>query len=71
MAEMYGKAGERLFRDTRCRASSMRRPGGHAIVGAGLPVAVGLAIADALTRRARVTACFGDGAVAEGGLTSR
>lgn len=35
--------------------------GGNAIVGAGLPLAVGLALAE------RVTACFfGDGAVAEG-----
>ena len=41
--------------------------GGNAIVGGGLPVAVGLALADALLRRPRVTACFfGDGAVAEG-----
>jgi TPP-dependent pyruvate/acetoin dehydrogenase alpha subunit len=41
--------------------------GGHAIVGGGLPVAVGLALADALRGRLAVTACFfGDGAVAEG-----
>jgi TPP-dependent pyruvate/acetoin dehydrogenase alpha subunit len=41
--------------------------GGLAIVGGGLPVAVGLALADKLQGRARVTACFfGDGAVAEG-----
>jgi TPP-dependent pyruvate/acetoin dehydrogenase alpha subunit len=41
--------------------------GGHAIVGGGLPIAVGLALADTLQGRARVTACFlGDGAVAEG-----
>jgi pyruvate dehydrogenase E1 component alpha subunit len=41
--------------------------GGNAIVGGGLPVAVGLALADALLRRPRVTVCiFGDGAVAEG-----
>jgi TPP-dependent pyruvate/acetoin dehydrogenase alpha subunit len=67
---MYGKA-------TGCcrgRGGSMhvfdagrRFYGGHAIVGAGLPVAVGLALADALAKRARVTACFfGDGAVDEG-----
>jgi pyruvate dehydrogenase E1 component alpha subunit len=70
MAEMYGKANGCC----RGRGGSMhvfdagrRFYGGHAIVGAGLPVAVGLALADALTRRARVTACFfGDGAVAEG-----
>lgn len=41
--------------------------GGNAIVGGGLPVAVGLALADKLAGRARVTACFfGEGAVAEG-----
>jgi TPP-dependent pyruvate/acetoin dehydrogenase alpha subunit len=41
--------------------------GGHAIVGGGLPVAVGLALADALRGRPGVTVCFfGDGAVAEG-----
>src|SRR3989304_3505781 len=41
--------------------------GGHAIVGGGLPVAVGLALADRMQGRPRVTACFfGDGAVAEG-----
>jgi pyruvate dehydrogenase E1 component alpha subunit len=41
--------------------------GGNAIVGGGLPVAVGLALADQLAGRQRVTACFfGEGAVAEG-----
>lgn len=41
--------------------------GGNAIVGGGLPVAVGLALADKLAGRSRVTACFfGEGAVAEG-----
>ena len=41
--------------------------GGNAIVGGGLPIAVGLALADKMQRRPRVTACFfGDGAVAEG-----
>jgi TPP-dependent pyruvate/acetoin dehydrogenase alpha subunit len=41
--------------------------GGNAIVGGGLPIAVGLALADAYLHRPRVTACFfGDGAVAEG-----
>jgi pyruvate dehydrogenase E1 component alpha subunit len=70
MAEMYGKregcsrgrggsmhlfdAGARLF-------------GGNAIVGGGLPVAVGLALADQMQNVARVTACFfGEGAMAEG-----
>jgi pyruvate dehydrogenase E1 component alpha subunit/2-oxoisovalerate dehydrogenase E1 component len=41
--------------------------GGYAIVGGGLPIAVGLALADKMQKRQRVTACFfGDGAVAEG-----
>lgn len=41
--------------------------GGNAIVGGGIPLAVGLALADHLQGRRRVTACFfGDGAVAEG-----
>ncbi len=41
--------------------------GGNAIVGGGLPVAVGLALADKLSGRDRVTACFfGEGAIAEG-----
>jgi TPP-dependent pyruvate/acetoin dehydrogenase alpha subunit len=41
--------------------------GGNAIVGGGLPLAVGLALADKMQRRERVTACFfGEGAVAEG-----
>lgn len=70
MAEMYGK------RDgcARGRGGSMhlfdrarRLFGGNAIVAGGLPVAVGLALADALQAIKRVTACFfGDGAVAEG-----
>jgi pyruvate dehydrogenase E1 component alpha subunit len=70
MAEMYGKANG----CSRGRGGSMhffdvtrRFYGGHAIVGGGLPIAVGLALADALQRYRRVTACFfGDGAVAEG-----
>jgi pyruvate dehydrogenase E1 component alpha subunit len=41
--------------------------GGNAIVGGGLPIAVGLALADRLSGRSRVTACFfGEGAMAEG-----
>ena len=41
--------------------------GGNAIVAAGLPVAAGYALADAMRGEHRVTACvFGDGAVAEG-----
>jgi pyruvate dehydrogenase E1 component alpha subunit len=70
MAEMYGKANG----CSRGRGGSMhlfdvsrRFHGGHAIVGGGLPIAVGLGLADAMQQRAAVTACFfGDGAVAEG-----
>ncbi len=70
MAEMYGKANG----CSRGRGGSMhlfdvarRFWGGHAIVGGNLPVAVGLALADALRKRPAITACFfGDGAVAEG-----
>ena len=71
MAEMYGKEQG----CSRGRGGSMhvfdaasRFYGGNAIVGGGLPLAAGLALADAyLDRRDRVTACFfGDGAVAEG-----
>jgi pyruvate dehydrogenase E1 component alpha subunit len=70
MAEMYGK------QEGCCRGrggsmhlfdSATRFYGGNAIVGGGLPIAVGLALADQLQRRERVTACFfGEGAVAEG-----
>jgi pyruvate dehydrogenase E1 component alpha subunit/2-oxoisovalerate dehydrogenase E1 component len=70
MAEMYGKANGCC----RGRGGSMhlfdvtrRFYGGNAIVGGGLPLAVGLALADKLQGRPRATACiFGDGAVAEG-----
>ena len=70
MSEMFGKAtgcsrgrgGSMHFFDV-----SRRFYGGNAIVGGGLPIAVGLALADRLQGRSRVTACFfGDGAVAEG-----
>jgi pyruvate dehydrogenase E1 component subunit alpha len=41
--------------------------GGNAIVAAGLPLAVGLALADRMQKRPRVTVCFfGEGAMAEG-----
>jgi TPP-dependent pyruvate/acetoin dehydrogenase alpha subunit len=41
--------------------------GGNAIVGGGLPLAVGLALADKMQKKTRVTCCFfGEGAVAEG-----
>ena len=70
MAEMFGKA-------TGCargRGGSMhlfdasrRFYGGTAIVGAGLPLAAGLGLADTMLGRDAVTVCFfGDGAVAEG-----
>jgi pyruvate dehydrogenase E1 component alpha subunit len=70
MAEMFGRStgcsrgrgGSMHFFDV-----SRRFYGGYAIVGGGLPIAVGLALADKLQGRERVTACFfGDGAVAEG-----
>ncbi len=70
MAEMYGK----MEGCSRGRGGSMhlfdasrRFYGGNAIVGGGLPLAVGLALADRLRDRPRVTAVFfGEGAVAEG-----
>ncbi|WP_226363779.1 pyruvate dehydrogenase (acetyl-transferring) E1 component subunit alpha [Pseudonocardia abyssalis] len=69
-AEMFG-------RTTGCsggRGGSMhlfdaarRFYGGNAIVAGGIPLAVGLALADSYTARPQVTAClFGDGAFAEG-----
>ncbi|HXX74504.1 MAG TPA: pyruvate dehydrogenase (acetyl-transferring) E1 component subunit alpha [Nitrospiraceae bacterium] len=80
MAELYGKAtgcargrgGSMHFFD-----ASRRFYGGLAIVGGGLPIAVGLALAQKLAplspslhkwgNKGGVTACyFGDGAVAEG-----
>ena len=70
MAEMYGKANG----TSRGRGGSMhifdatrRFYGGYAIVGGGLPIAIGLALADRMQDRRRITACFfGEGAVAEG-----
>ena len=70
MAEMFGK-------QTGCshgRGGSMhlfdaatRFYGGNAIVGGGLPLATGLALADKLQQKHAVTACFfGEGAMAEG-----
>ena len=70
MAEMYGK----VEGCSRGRGGSMhlfdaatRFYGGNAIVGGGLPLAVGLALAAKIAGRQEVTACFfGEGAVAEG-----
>jgi pyruvate dehydrogenase E1 component alpha subunit len=70
MAEMFGKQQG----CSRGRGGSMhvfdaarRFYGGNAIVAGGLPVAVGLGLADKYLDRPQVTACFfGDGAVAEG-----
>jgi len=70
MAEMYGKAngcshgrgGSMHFFD-----AERRFYGGYAIVGGGMPIAVGLALADKMRGLRRVTACFfGEGAAAEG-----
>lgn len=70
MAEMYGKqegcshgrgGSMHLFDD------KTRFYGGNAIVGGGLPLAVGLALADKMQGKNQVTCCFfGEGAVAEG-----
>jgi pyruvate dehydrogenase E1 component alpha subunit len=70
LAEMFGK----LTGCSRGRGGSMhlfdkdlRFYGGNAIVGGGLPVAAGLALADRMRGDNRITACiFGDGALAEG-----
>jgi len=70
MAEMYGK----VVGCSRGRGGSMhifdratRFLGGNAIVGGGLPLAVGTAMADKQLRPGVVTACFfGEGAAGEG-----
>ena len=70
LAEMYGKTNG----CSRGRGGSMHFfdasrlfYGGYAIVAGGLPVALGLALADAMQGNPLVTACFfGDGAVVEG-----
>ena len=70
LAEMYGKQEG----CSRGRGGSMHLfdhatnfYGGNAIVGGGLPLSVGLALADHMRGDHIVTACFfGDGAVAEG-----
>lgn len=70
MAEMFGKStgssGGRGGSMHICDAEH-RFFGGFAIVGGGLPLAVGLALADKMQNRNRVTCCFfGEGAAAEG-----
>ena len=70
MAEMYGKQEG----CSRGRGGSMHLFdaatnffGGNAIVGGGLPLSIGLALADHMQGNDLVTVCFfGDGAVAEG-----
>lgn len=70
MAEMLGK----VEGCCRGRGGSMhlfsrahRFYGGNAIVGGGLPLAAGIALADRRFKRDAITACFfGEGAVAEG-----
>jgi pyruvate dehydrogenase E1 component alpha subunit len=70
MAEMFG----RLEGCSRGRGGSMhlfdastRFYGGNAIVGGGLPLAVGLALSSKMQRRDSIACCFfGEGAVAEG-----
>jgi pyruvate dehydrogenase E1 component alpha subunit len=70
MAEMLGK----LEGCCRGRGGSMhifdrskRFPGGNTIVGGGLPLSLGVALADKMAGRPAVTVCFfGDGAVDEG-----
>lgn len=70
MAEMFGK----VDGCSRGRGGSMhlfdrnqRFFGGNAIVGGGLPLTVGLALADKMQDIRRVNVCFfGEGAVAEG-----
>ncbi len=70
MAEMFGKQAG----CSRGRGGSMhlfhaptRFLGGNAIVAGGIPLAVGLALADKLAGRDRVSVCFfGEGAAAEG-----
>ncbi|MFN3657244.1 MAG: pyruvate dehydrogenase (acetyl-transferring) E1 component subunit alpha [Pseudolabrys sp.] len=70
LAEMYGKqegcsrgrGGSMHLFDAACNFY-----GGNAIVGGGLPLAIGLALADLMQRNDIVTACFfGEGAAAEG-----
>jgi pyruvate dehydrogenase E1 component alpha subunit len=70
MAEMYGKSsGCALGRGGSMHLFSAKERfyGGYAIVGGGLPLAAGLALADKMQGRSNVTVCFfGEGAAAEG-----
>ncbi len=70
MAELFGRSnGSSRGRGGSMHIFDVRRRfyGGNAIVAGGLPMAVGLALADRLQHRDAITAClFGDGAVAEG-----
>ena len=70
MAEMYGKSsGCALGRGGSMHLFSAKERfyGGYAIVGGGLPLAAGLALADKMQGRSNVTICFfGEGAAAEG-----
>lgn len=70
LAEMYGKAeGCAGGRGGSMHLFSREHNfyGGNAIVGGGLPLAAGLALADRMQGTGAVTACFfGEGAVAEG-----
>jgi pyruvate dehydrogenase E1 component alpha subunit len=70
MAEMYGKStGCALGRGGSMHLFSAKERfyGGYAIVGGGLPLAAGLALADKMQNRSNVTVCFfGEGAAAEG-----
>jgi pyruvate dehydrogenase E1 component alpha subunit len=70
MAEMYGKA-EGCSRghggSMHLFDAATRFYGGNAIVGGGLPLAVGLALAEKMDKRDGIAVCFfGEGAVAEG-----
>ncbi|WP_123024421.1 pyruvate dehydrogenase (acetyl-transferring) E1 component subunit alpha [Mycolicibacterium stellerae] len=70
MAEMFGKQeGCSRGRGGSMHLFDARRGfyGGNAIVAGGLPLAVGLALANSMQDRKGIVACyFGDGAVAEG-----
>jgi len=70
MAEMYGKvAGCSRGRGGSMHLFDVERGflGGHAIVGAGLPIAVGLGMAKKRLDEGAISVCFfGEGAVAEG-----